>query len=157
MSERQSQHATFAIERIFEVPPTHVFRAFADSAMKAAWFAGPADKWKELTREMDFRVGGRERVSGAWQGGPVSHFDGRYHDIVPNERIVYSYRMQLDDKPISVSLATIELKPAGHGTRLIFTEQAVFLDGYDDAGSRERGTRGLLDQLGEWLNQTVPA
>jgi uncharacterized protein YndB with AHSA1/START domain len=66
---------------------------------------------------------------------------------VENERIVYTYDMHLDDKRISVSLATVELKPAGLGTRLIFTEQAVFLDGYDDAGSRERGTHGLLDKL----------
>jgi len=29
----------------------------------------------------------------------------------------------------------------------VLTEQGVFLDGYDDAGSRERGTKGLLDQL----------
>jgi hypothetical protein len=31
--------------------------------------------------------------------------------------------------------------------RLIYTEQGVFLDGYDDAGSRERGTRDLFDKL----------
>jgi hypothetical protein len=51
-----------------------------------------------------------------------------------------------------VSLATIELKPAGKGTKLVITEQGVFLDGYDDAGSRERGTKGLLDQLEAALN-----
>jgi hypothetical protein len=55
--------------------------------------------------------------------------------------------MHLDDKRISVSLATVELKPAGAGTRLIYTEQGAFLDGYDDAGSREHGTRALLDNL----------
>jgi uncharacterized protein YndB with AHSA1/START domain len=36
---------------------------------------------------------------------------------------------------------------AGKGTRLVLTEQGAFLDGYDDAGSRERGTGGLLDAL----------
>jgi hypothetical protein len=46
-----------------------------------------------------------------------------------------------------VSLATIELKPGGKGTKLIFTEQGAFLDGYDNAGSQERGTRGLLGAL----------
>jgi hypothetical protein len=35
--------------------------------------------------------------------------------------------------------------------RLVFTEQAVFLDGYDDAGSREHGTNWLLDKLGDAL------
>jgi len=46
-----------------------------------------------------------------------------------------------------VSLATIELKPSGTGTRLIFTEQGVFLDGYDNSADREHGTVGLLDNL----------
>jgi uncharacterized protein YndB with AHSA1/START domain len=66
---------------------------------------------------------------------------------VPDQRIVYTNDMHLDEKRISVSLATVEFKPAGAGTRLLFTEQAVFLDGYDDPAVRERGTRALLDDL----------
>ncbi len=31
------------------------------------------------------------------------------------------------------------------------TEQGAFLDGYDDAGSREQGTGFLLDRLGASL------
>jgi hypothetical protein len=52
---------------------------------------------------------------------------------------------------ISRRALTVEFKPAGVGTRLIYTEQGAFLDGYDDAGSREHGTRGLLDKLGAAL------
>jgi hypothetical protein len=39
------------------------------------------------------------------------------------------------------------------GTRLIFTEQGAFLDGYDDAGKRESGTGGLLDALDRELKR----
>ena len=56
--------------------------------------------------------------------------------------------MHLDDKKISVSLATMQLKAEGGKTTLMVTEQAAFLDGYDDAGSREQGTGHLLDALG---------
>ncbi len=56
--------------------------------------------------------------------------------------------MHVDSAKISVSLATVEFKPAGSGTRLVFTEQGAFLDGHDDAGSREQGSRSLLDKLG---------
>src|SRR3974377_450215 len=97
---------------------------------------------------MDSPGGGHERAQGRWEGGVVSTFDAVYHDIVPNERIVYSYTMHLDEKKISVSLAPMQLKPAGSGrTTLKVTEQGAFLDGYDDAGSRERGTGFLLEKL----------
>lgn len=70
---------------------------------------------------------------------------------MPDERIVITYDMHLDEKRISVSLATMEFKPEGAGTRLIFTEQGAFLDGYDIPAQREQGTRDLLDALGEEL------
>jgi uncharacterized protein YndB with AHSA1/START domain len=81
----------------------------------------------------------------------VTDFQATYHDIVPEQRIVYSYTMHVDDRKLSVSLATIEFQPAGKGTKLVLTEQGAFLDGYDDAGSRERGTAGLMDALAKSL------
>jgi uncharacterized protein YndB with AHSA1/START domain len=152
MSERSATHGTFAIERVYDAAPARVFRAWADPAAKARWFVGLAD-WRLLECAIDFRVGGRERLSGRKGSGIVSTFDAVYHDIVPDRRIIYCYDMRLDQVHISASLATVELEPAGSGTRLTFTEQAVFLDGYDDAGSRERGTRILLEQLGGELTR----
>jgi uncharacterized protein YndB with AHSA1/START domain len=144
MSERSVRHATFAIERSYDASPARVFAAWATPAAKGMWFVGP-DEWQKSNHELDFRVGGRERVSGGPKGGPVHAYDACYQDIVPNVRIILSYDMHLDDKRISVSLATIELKPAGAGTRLIYTEQGAFLDGYDDAA--------LLDKLGGSLRE----
>jgi len=80
-------------------------------------------------------------------GGPVHSFEGRYLDIVPDQRIAFAYDMHLDDTRRSVSLATVELRPARAGTRLIFTEQAAFLDGYNDLAGLEEGTRAGLDDL----------
>ena len=47
---------------------------------------------------MDFRVGGRERAKGRFDGGVTTTFDAIYHDIVPRMRIVYTYEMHLDDR-----------------------------------------------------------
>jgi uncharacterized protein YndB with AHSA1/START domain len=146
MTERSATHGTFSIERLYDATSARVFRAWADPDIKARWFAGSND-WKQLEREIDFRIGGRERLSGTWPNGRISTFEGHYHDIVPDERIVYSYAMRLNETRISVSLATVEFKSVASGTQLVFTEQAAFLDGYDDAGSRDRGTRLLLDRL----------
>jgi uncharacterized protein YndB with AHSA1/START domain len=146
MSPRSTQHSTFVIDRTYEASPARVFNAFADPKAKAAWFAGP-DDWEQGKHQLDFRIGGRERASGGPPGGPVHTYEALYQDIVADERIVYTYEMHLDENRISVSLATVELKPAGSGTRLIYTEQAVHLDGYDTPEQRKGGTRDLLDKL----------
>jgi uncharacterized protein YndB with AHSA1/START domain len=148
--KRSAVHSTFVIERSYDAAPARVFNAFADKSAKAKWFGGPAE-WERGPSSFDFRVGGREMSSGGPKGGVRHKFEALYYDIVPNERIVYSYEMHLDDKKISVSLTTIELMPEGKGTKLKFTEQGVFLDGYDDAGSREEGSKWLLGKLGDSL------
>jgi uncharacterized protein YndB with AHSA1/START domain len=146
-----AEHATFTIERTFEATPAAVFAAWSSAAAKARWFAGH-DSWRQDVRELDFRVGGGERVRGTWSDGHVSDFIAHYHDIVPARRIVYSYAMHVDAKRISVSLSTVEFEPAAGGTRMRYTEQAAFLDGYDDAGAREHGTRALFDNLAAALS-----
>jgi len=147
---RSAVHDHIRLERLYPVSPDRVFRAFSDPAAKAAWFAG-GDGYQVLERSMDFRIGGREKVQGRWEIGAVSTFDAVYHDILPGERLVYSYVMHLDDRKISVSLATIQLSAEDSGTRVILDEQGVYLDGYDDSGSRARGTGMLLDRLGASL------
>jgi uncharacterized protein YndB with AHSA1/START domain len=146
MSKHSTTHATFTIERVYPSARERVFKAWSNRDAKARWFVGPGE-WEKSNLKMDFRVGGKESVSGGPPGGPVHYYNSTYQDIVPNERIVSVYEMHMDKAKISVSLATVEFKSDGSGTRLVLTEQGVFLDGYDDASSRERGTRGLLDQL----------
>ena len=149
---RSVAHAVLHLERAYDAPVGRVWKALTDERAKQKWFGGPPGRWELLERHMDVRVGGSERAKGRWEGGVVSTFDAIYHDIVPNERLVYTYEMHLDDRKISVSLATLQIKPAGEGrTKLLVDEQGAFLDGYDDAGSRERGTGDLLDKLGASL------
>ena len=149
MTKRSVVHDTFRLERRYRVSPTKVFAAWASLEAKSQWFKGPA--MEILENSLDFREGGKEIAKGRHPNGMVSSFEANYYDIVPNERIVYSYYMHIDDRKISASLATIELVEVSGGTLLTMTEQGAFLDGYDDAGSRERGTAKLLDALGSSL------
>jgi uncharacterized protein YndB with AHSA1/START domain len=152
MSTAPVQHDTFVIDRKLPHPPSRVFAAFADQKKKARWF-GCVEGWEVAEHTLDFRVGGRE----VWCGGPPGDTphrnDSYYHDIVPDERIVWSYAMQVGDRRISVSLATIELSRDGAGTRMRFIEQGVYLDGYDGLADRERGTKDLLDNLERALRE----
>jgi uncharacterized protein YndB with AHSA1/START domain len=148
---RSVVHATFHLERTYDAPAARVWKALTDPAAKQKWFGGPPGKMEVLKREMDVRPGGRERLKGRWDGGTVSTFDALYQDVIANERLVYTYEMHLGENKISVSLATMQLKAMGSKTTLMVTEQGAFLDGYDDAGSREEGTAHLLDALGASL------
>lgn len=151
MTKRSTTHATFVIEREYAHPPAKVFAAYADPRNKARWFVGP-EGWEKSDFKSDFRVGGKESVSGGPPGGAVHKYNAEYWDIVENARIVLAYEMHMDATRISVSLGTTEFKASAKGTKLIYTEQGAYLDGYDDAGQREHGTRELLDQLGTFLN-----
>ena len=154
MSKPATHHTTFVIERSYAAPPARVFAAWAEPKAKAQWFGGP-DDWDKSNHELDFRVGGRESVSGGPPGEAVHAYSARYHDIVPNQRIVSSYEMHMDETLSSVSIATVELAPEGGGTRLVYTEQAVYVDGRDGTADRERGTRDLLDKLDAHLRRAV--
>jgi uncharacterized protein YndB with AHSA1/START domain len=146
MSKRSTVHDTFVINRSFAFRPELVFAAWTSAEAKAQWFVGPSG-WQAQLRELDFRVGGREQVIGRKPNGSVSRFDARYHEIVPDQRIVYVYDMYTGDTQTSTSLVTIEFEARAAGTALVITEQGVFLDGLDDARGREHGTHVLIDQL----------
>ena len=150
MTEFSVAHETFVIERTYDAPAAQVFRAWADPTRKARWFAGSADALGS-GYELDFRVGGHEVNRGGPPGGPVYTYDSEFRDIVPEQRIVYTYEMSVDGSRMSVSVATVELHDLGASTRLVLTEQGVFLDGHDTSAQREEGTRALLESLATHL------
>ena len=150
MTDRSVTHATFTLERTYDATPAKVFKAFADPAIKRRWFV-EGEGWEVEEFAGEFKVGGVERSRFRFRGGAPVRNDTTYHDIVPNERIIFAYTMTIGDNRISSSLATLQFKPAGSGTQLIFTEQGAFLDGLDTAGPREGGWKELLDALGRAL------
>jgi uncharacterized protein YndB with AHSA1/START domain len=90
MTERSVTHATFVIERNYPASPARVFAAFASRAAKASWFSGP-DEWGRSDHELDFRVGGRERVSSGPKGGPIHTFEACH----PEHRARSAHHLEL--------------------------------------------------------------
>jgi uncharacterized protein YndB with AHSA1/START domain len=154
MTERSTVHDTFTMQRQYAATPARVFRAFADPAAKALWFAGPPEV-KQEESSFDFREGGRETAVSVMPTGERMGFYVTYADIVPDQRIVYTYEMTMDGRRISVSVATVELRATGGGTELTLTEQGVYLDGLDQPTFRREGTEQLLTALGESLDAEV--
>ena len=153
MSDCSVIHDTFTIERSYLAVPSRVFAAFASKDAKRNWAYisdVEATDGEAATAEFDFRIGGRERF-GFNRHGTTYRYDARYYDIVPDQRIVYSYEMYADDARISVSVATIELAKTGDGTALTYTELGAYLDGVEQVGLRKEGTTQMLDNLTGYL------
>jgi uncharacterized protein YndB with AHSA1/START domain len=155
MTARSTVHDSFTIDRHFDAKPARVFQAFADPAAKALWFAGPPEA-KQEDVSFDFREGGRETMTTAMGDGNRFGFVATYTDIVPDERILYTYEMNMNGKRISVSVATVEIRPGNAGgTDLRITEHGVYLDGLDQPESRRQGSEQLMTALGESLVKDV--
>jgi uncharacterized protein YndB with AHSA1/START domain len=75
---RSVVHGAFHIERIYDATPEQVYKALSDERAKNRWFHGPQG-WRPIERFMDFRVGGRERAKGRFEGGVTTTFDAIYH------------------------------------------------------------------------------
>lgn len=141
-------HATFHLERRYDANPERVFFALSDPEARRRWFM-EGEGFITIAYEPDFRPGATEhfRFAFAVTGRQMDN-NGRYHDIVENRRIVFSYEMAfVGEPPFSASLATFELTPDGDGTILRFTEQGAFLNqDADHAAMREEGWKEILDQ-----------
>jgi uncharacterized protein YndB with AHSA1/START domain len=150
MSERSVTHATFRIERLYNAPPAEVFAAYVDPASRRRWLV-EGEGWDVESCQLDFREGADEHSTFRFRGGPLIRNDTHYHEIIPDQRFVFSYAMVVGDSRISASLSTVELVAEGKGTRHVYTEQGAYLDGYDSVAQREEGCRQLNEALAQEL------
>lgn len=152
MTKRSVTPHTMVLERTLKYAPSIVFKAWADPASKASWFTGPPD-WHVEPHSLDFRVGGIETSAGGPKGGDMHIMQALYHEIIPDQRLIYSFTMHVGEVLLTVSLATLEFVASGSGTHLKLIEQLVFLDGCDHLKEREEGTNAMIDMLEAYLNR----
>jgi uncharacterized protein YndB with AHSA1/START domain len=141
---RSTEHATFTVVRQYNAAPEQVWSAWADEAAKREWFTMPSPEIKTDYR-LDFGVDEHARTT--LPDGTTYDFDATYIDVVEGERFVYTYDMHCNGERISVSVATVEIRPEGRGSAVAVTEQGVYLDGLDQPQFRETGIAEQLEKL----------
>ncbi len=139
-------HSTFQVSRRYPQSPRRVFEAFRDPGMVRRWRVED-ENCAVHEFAYDFRIGGTEISRFTFAGGPEIRLDAQFQDIVPDQRIVFTYRMAIGTTLLSVSVTTIELRRNGKGTELLLTEQGVYFGDADMASGREEGNRQLLEKL----------
>ena len=137
------QNPSLTLKRKLSAPAEKVFAAWTDPEKIIHWF-GPAETADGSVRaDMDVRVGGRFRISFRDQDGQYHEVGGTYREVVPNERLVFSWAWH--STPERESLVTITLKRDGDATMLTLHHERFF-----DEKARQghtRGWTGTLDKL----------
>jgi len=143
MSDRTALAARpgLRLERRLGAPPDKVFSAWTRPAEIARWF-GPSGA-HSVTAEADARVGGRYRIAFRTRDGERSEVGGVYLEIVPNEKLAFTWAWH--STPERESRVTVLLEGDAGGTLLTLTHEQFF-----DEAARDRhrmGWAATLDKL----------
>ncbi len=139
-------------ERIFDAPCELVWKVYTDPELVPKWW-GP----KYLTTtvdKMDVRVGGVWRFVQRDQDGKEYAFNGDYREIVPHERLVYTF--EFEGMPGHVLIETITFEELDGKTKMTDTahyQTIEDLDGMLESGMEEGATE-TMDRLAELVEKS---
>jgi len=80
---------SLTLKRRIKAAPEKVFAAWTDPQKLTQWF-GP-DQGKVVSATADVRVGGRYRIVFNTMDGEQHDVSGLYDDVVPNEKLSFSW------------------------------------------------------------------
>ena len=137
---RTDERPSLTLTRRLGARPEKVYAAWTQPEQLAQWFGPSTVKPGSLSADIDLRVGGRYRISFTNDKGEYFEVGGVYREVVPNERLVFSWVWH--STPERESLVTVQLKPDGAGTLLVFNHAQFF-----DEAARDNHARGWAELL----------
>jgi uncharacterized protein YndB with AHSA1/START domain len=149
--ERKSDRE-LAVTRLFDAPPQMVFKAWRDPALFRRWWVPKSVPGMSLVGcDMDVRTGGKYRLEFA-MGGQTMAFYGKYLEVVPGQRIVWT-----NEEGEEGGVTTVTFEEQGGKTLVTYHEAYPTAEALEEAmtGSAA-GLPEQFDQLDEMLS-TMPA
>jgi uncharacterized protein YndB with AHSA1/START domain len=137
------------VERVFDAPRDRVFAVYTDPELIPEWW-GPRGTETSVD-EMDVRPGGGWRFVGQGPDGSEAAFRGVFREIVPPERIVYSF--EWEGMPGHVSVDTVTFEDLGGQTRIV--SDTVFHTPEERDGMIESGMEGGLNDTYDRLDELL--
>ncbi len=134
------------VTRLISAPCAMVFRAWSEPEQMAQWF-GPAEV--ELRHfKADVKVGGAFRVHFVSKDG--DHIaTGNYREIVPNQRLKFSWSWEHYTMPDSE--VTVNFEDLGQTTRLTLVHEG--LPDQEDADDHTKGWTSMIGKFAQWMEQ----
>lgn len=140
-AERKSERE-LVVTRSFDAPSRRVFEAWTRPELFKRWWAPKSMGAVLLSCEMDVRVGGGYRlVFGGGDSDPMS-FYGRYVDVIPNSRLVWTNE-ESDDG----AMTTVTFEEKGGRTQLVWHELYPSREALDEAAGMEEAMSEQFEQL----------
>ncbi|MBB6253189.1 SRPBCC family protein [Nitrospirillum iridis] len=131
------------VTRIFDAPPSTVYKAWSQPALFQRWWVPKSVPGISLVAcDMDVRTGGKYRLEFAAGGTDTMAFYGKYLEVVPNERIVWT-----NDEGEEGAITTVTFEDLGGRTLLTFHEA------YPSKEALEEALQGSAAALPEQLEQ----
>ena len=127
------------VTRTINGPARLVFEAWTRPDLFKRWWAPKSMGMTLISCEMDVRVGGGYRL----KFGEGMDFFGRYLEVVPHSRLVWTNEESGEDGPVT----TVTFEEQGGKTLLVLHELYPSKDALDAAGT------GAADAMGEMLEQ----
>lgn len=132
-----------AITRIFDAPVHMVFRAWSEPDLfKRWWFPESVEGIALISCEMDMRTGGTYKLEFSTGGPDTVAFYGKYLEIIPDQRIVWT-----NSEAEEGAVTTVSFEPLGDKTRVTFHEL------YPSSEALEEALQGSAIALPEQLDQ----
>jgi uncharacterized protein YndB with AHSA1/START domain len=146
--ERKSDRELI-VARVFDAPPDMVFKAWSQPELFRRWWVPKSVTGVSLLScDMDVRTGGKYRLEFGAGGSDTMVFFGKYLDVIPNERIVWT-----NDEGEEGAVTTVTFAEQDGRTLLTFHELYPSKEALEEAmtGSAA-GLPEQLDQLDELLS-----
>lgn len=140
------------VTRTFDAPPSIVYQAWSQPELFQRWWMPKSVTGVSLVScDLDMRTGGKYRLEFGTGGSETMAFYGKYLDVVPNERIVWT-----NDEGEDGAITTVTFEDQGGRTLLTFHEVYPSSEALEEAlqGSAA-GLPEQLDQLDELLSGLV--
>jgi uncharacterized protein YndB with AHSA1/START domain len=125
--ERKSDRE-LVVTRTFDAPARIVFEAWAKPELFMQWWAPKSMGVPMLSCEMDVRTGGKYRVEFGQDAANSSVFFGKYIEVIPHSRLVWTNE-EGDDAPVT----TVTFEEKGGRTLLVLHELYPSKEALDDA------------------------
>ena len=146
MVERKAERE-LVVTRTFDAPARLVFEAWTKPELLKRWWAPKSTGVSLLSCEADVRVGGRYRFEFGHEGAKPMAFFGRYIEVTPHSRLVWTNE-ESDDGAVT----TVTFQEKDGKTLLVMHELHPSKDALDGAlAGMEGGMSETFEQLDELL------